>query len=139
VKERPIESIFEVLFEPLFEVTAEIIFTFGWEGLPDSMRKKQNTNPVFAGLGYSIVGALAGGVSLLIFPRRLLPAGDVKGVTFQKWTFDSMYAMGEMFAYPHHAAHGTMGDSAWTPKYTVHSIDEGQGKKNPYLWEVKSW
>lgn len=81
MKERTIEIIFEVLFELLFEVIAEIVFTFGWEGLAHSMRRRQNTNPVLAGLGYAIVGALAGGLSLLILPRRLLLVGGVKGAS----------------------------------------------------------
>jgi hypothetical protein len=74
-----IEIIFEVLLELLLEVIAEIVFTFGWEGLAQVVRKRQHARPVFAGLGYAIVGALAGGVSLLLLPRRLLPTGSIRG------------------------------------------------------------
>ena len=70
-----------MLLELIFEIIAEIVFAFGWEGLAHSMRRRQNANPVLAGLGYAVVGALAGGLSILILPRRLLPAGGIKGAS----------------------------------------------------------
>lgn len=70
-----------MLLELIVEVVAEIVLAFGWEGLAHAMRRRQNVNPVVAGLGYAIVGTLTGGLSILILPRRLLPAGGVKGAS----------------------------------------------------------
>ena len=70
-----------MLLELILEIIGEIVFAFGWEGLGHSMRRRPNAHPVLAGLGYAIFGALAGGLSLLILPRRLLPAGGIKGAS----------------------------------------------------------
>lgn len=45
----------------------------GFHSLAEPFRK--SPNPWLAALGYAIFGALAGGLSLLVFPAHLTPAG----------------------------------------------------------------
>ncbi len=45
------------------------------------MRRRRHANPVLAGLGYALIGALAGALSLLILPRRVLPVVGVRGAS----------------------------------------------------------
>jgi hypothetical protein len=80
-EETTIEIIFELLLELRFEVIPEIAFTLGGESLAHAMRRRPSANPVLAGLSYAIIGALAGGVSVFIIPRRMLPKRGVRGAS----------------------------------------------------------
>lgn len=70
-----------MLLELILEVIAETAFALGREGLAQTMRKGHTAHPVLAGFSYALIGALAGGLSLLILPQRLLPVGGLKGAS----------------------------------------------------------
>jgi hypothetical protein len=64
----------EFLFEILFEIFAEILLSLIFEGLTElgfhkaaSVYSKPR-HPFISGIGYLLLGGLAGGLSLLIFP-----------------------------------------------------------------------
>jgi len=57
-----LEAAFEILAQLIFELAAEI----GLRSLAEPFRKPEPINPVLAGLGYVLYGAIAGGLSLLI-------------------------------------------------------------------------
>ncbi|MES2151557.1 MAG: hypothetical protein V4508_17405 [Pseudomonadota bacterium] len=65
------EVIFEILFEFLGEVVLQLVFEvmaeFGLHSLSEPFKKKPQ--PWLAALGYVLFGALAGAISLWIFPR----------------------------------------------------------------------
>ena len=64
------ELLFEVIFQFLAEILLQIVFEFlaelGFHSLADTFRKPKN--PGLSTIGFIIWGAIAGGISLLIFP-----------------------------------------------------------------------
>ncbi len=64
------EFIFEILFqflgEVLLQVGFELLFELGLHGLGDTFKKPRN--PVLSTIGFILWGAMAGGISLLVFP-----------------------------------------------------------------------
>lgn len=58
----------ELLLQVLFEVLAE----FGLRSLGEPFRRSREASPWLAALGYTIYGAVAGGLSLLVFPVAFL-------------------------------------------------------------------
>lgn len=64
------ELIFEILLqflgEILVQVGAEFLIELGMHGLGDTFKKRRN--PVLSAIGFILWGAMAGGVSLLLFP-----------------------------------------------------------------------
>ncbi|MDO9263985.1 MAG: hypothetical protein Q7U02_08455 [Desulfosalsimonadaceae bacterium] len=61
------EAFFEVFAQAIFEVAAEI----GLRSLAEPFRRPKPINPILAGIGYLLYGAIAGGLSLLL-PRMFL-------------------------------------------------------------------
>lgn len=80
------EVIFELLFEFFGEVLLQDVFEvlaeFGLQSLNAPFKKKPE--PWLAGIGYAVFGALAGGVSLLIFPMLFVAShgGQVLNLVF---------------------------------------------------------
>lgn len=64
----------EFLFEILFEIFGEIILSLFFEGLAElgfhkaASAYNKPRYPIVSGIGYLLLGGLAGGLSLLIFP-----------------------------------------------------------------------
>jgi hypothetical protein len=58
----------EIALQLLFEVLAE----FGVRALGEPFRPTREVSPWVAGLGYAIYGAVAGGISLWLFPAPVL-------------------------------------------------------------------
>lgn len=76
-----IELIFELLFEIIFEVLTEIALELGCESLRHSLRRRRSSNPVLAGIGFVIVGAILGFITTLVFPGRIFPEPPLKGIS----------------------------------------------------------
>lgn len=64
------EIIFEIVGELLLQVLGEALVEVGLQSLAEPFRKAPN--PWLAALGYLIFGAVAGGLSLLVFPAYLM-------------------------------------------------------------------
>ena len=64
------ELVFEILFqflaEVLVQVLVELLCELGLHSLGDTFRKTRS--PVFSTIGFVLWGAMAGGLSLLVFP-----------------------------------------------------------------------
>ncbi|MCX6875107.1 MAG: hypothetical protein NTW21_15045 [Verrucomicrobia bacterium] len=69
------EVLFEFLAEVVLQVIVEALFELGLQSLSAPFRRKPS--PWLATLGYTILGAVAGGLSLWVFPTRFIaaPAG----------------------------------------------------------------
>jgi multisubunit Na+/H+ antiporter MnhG subunit len=74
----------EFLFEILFEIFGEIILSLIFEGLAElgfhkaaSVYSKPR-HPVISGIGYLLLGGLAGGLSLVIFPESFVHTESLK-------------------------------------------------------------
>ena len=68
-----LEFIFEAVGEFLLQVVLEGLVELGFHSLAEPFRKPPN--PWFAAVGYVIFGALAGGISLFLFPMHLVGVG----------------------------------------------------------------
>ncbi len=70
------EIIFELIFtffgELLVLLVAEILAEFGLHSIAETVRAGRKRNPVAAFLGYIMLGALAGWISLLIFDHAVI-------------------------------------------------------------------
>jgi hypothetical protein len=65
-----LEFIFEVVGELLLQVVGEVLVEFGFQSLAAPFQREPN--PWLAALGYTIFGAVVGGLSLLVFPTYLV-------------------------------------------------------------------
>lgn len=65
-----IEFIFEILGEILIQVIGEALLELGLHSLAEPFRKPPN--PWLAALGFLLIGAIVGGLSLLLFPDHLV-------------------------------------------------------------------
>jgi len=59
--------VLEFFGEFLLELIIEALFESGAHAVPPRYRKE--TNPILAAIGYGLFGAIAGGLSLLVFPH----------------------------------------------------------------------
>jgi len=66
-----LEFLFEILGEFLLQAFGEALLEIGLHTLAEPFRRAPN--PWQAALGYLLLGALLGGVSLLLFPHYLVP------------------------------------------------------------------
>lgn len=65
-----LEFLIEIIGELLLQACIELLGEIGLRSLAEPFRKPPN--PWLAALGYFIFGALAGGISLLVFPTHLV-------------------------------------------------------------------
>ncbi len=68
-----LEFIFEAVGEFLLQAVLEGLVELGFHSLAEPFRK--SPNPWFAAVGYAIFGAVAGGISLFLFPMHLVSVG----------------------------------------------------------------
>lgn len=71
-----IEEVILVIGELLLQVVLEVLVEFGLHSLKASTRRAPN--PWMAALGYIMLGAICGGVSLLFLPTHLTPEGPLR-------------------------------------------------------------
>ena len=65
-----LQLIAEVVLQIVFEALAEL----GLHSLREPFRRPEPLHPVFAAIGYAIFGAIAGGISLWLFPHLFISA-----------------------------------------------------------------
>jgi hypothetical protein len=66
-----LEILIQLVGELLLQVVADMLVEWGIQGVAQAV-KRQLASPLFAAIGYILLGAVAGGISLLIFPRHLI-------------------------------------------------------------------
>ncbi len=69
--------ILEIFGQIIFEIAA----SFGWESLKDSLRREREATPFLAGVGQLLMGAAAGGLSLVVFGARLTRPAVFPGIS----------------------------------------------------------
>ena len=67
-----LEILFEILFETVLQVVFEVLAEAGLHACAQVFRKREERNPIWAGIGYALLGLGVGGLSLLIFPQSLI-------------------------------------------------------------------
>ena len=70
------EFVFSFLGEFLLQVLGQLFIEVGFHSLAEPFRKEPN--PWLAALGYLIFGAVAGGLSLLVFPDYLVASKSLR-------------------------------------------------------------
>lgn len=95
-----IEFLFELLLELILEIAGQVLFEFiatvGWESLKDATRRVRGANPALAAIGHLFMGVLAGVVSVLIVPRRLMPHSPLPGLSLVLSPIGTGIAMNEI-------------------------------------------
>ena len=66
-----LEFIFQILGEFLLQIAIEILVELGFHSIREPFRRE--VNPPVAITGYAILGAVLGGLSLLVLPHLLVP------------------------------------------------------------------
>ena len=74
------EILFQVLFEFILEIGAEILLELGLHSVAQVFHGRRTRNPVFAFIGYALLGVIVGFISLLIFPRPLVRSASFRGI-----------------------------------------------------------
>lgn len=82
------EILFEILFAILFsflEFLLELVFSLfaelGFRSLRETTVTREDRNPILAGIGYVVLGSIAGGLSLLIFPNAFARSENFHGIS----------------------------------------------------------
>ena len=70
-----------LLFEVLVELAASLLVDLGLHSIKQTTVKRKDRNPVFAGVGYALLGLIFGGVSLLIFPTAFARSESFHGIS----------------------------------------------------------
>jgi len=65
-----IAALVQLLLEVLLQLAAELFVELGFHAIQEVVRQSRPTHRGLATVGYSIVGAAAGGLSLIWFPIR---------------------------------------------------------------------
>jgi hypothetical protein len=74
-------AVAEIFLEALFELAGEAVLDLALRALGEAFESADRANPVLASLGYAILGFLAGGVSLFVFPHPLVRPSRVHGIS----------------------------------------------------------
>ena len=71
----------EVIFEALFEFALEAAFDLIFRAIAEVFEISELTNPLLACVGYVLLGAATGGLSLLLYPHPLFHPSRVHGIS----------------------------------------------------------
>lgn len=74
------EIIFELIFEGVLYITGDLLVELGARSLGETIASRDERNPILAGLGYALLGLIAGGLSLLIFPEAIARSERFHGI-----------------------------------------------------------
>ena len=66
------EVIFQFVFEILIQIFVEVLFEIGLQSIAETIKRPTTGNPLLATIGYSLLGLIAGGASLLAFPAEFI-------------------------------------------------------------------
>ena len=71
-----LEALFQIVGEFLLQILFEAVAELGFHRLKETFKKPRN--PIFAGIGFFLWGLLAGGISLLVFPRSFISSRELR-------------------------------------------------------------
>jgi hypothetical protein len=76
-----LDIVLQLLFEVVVQVFGEFAFTLGWESLAHALRGSRKANPIFALVGWAIIGATCGAIGTFLVPYRILPPSRLRGMS----------------------------------------------------------
>jgi hypothetical protein len=76
-----LEFLLQTLIELVLYVFGELLVELGLSSLAEPFRSREARNPVLAFVGYALLGLIAGGLSLLIFPNSFVRSARLHGIS----------------------------------------------------------
>ena len=70
-----------VIFEGVLELAGDLVFDLIVRCFGQTVTPIDRRNPILAGIGYALLGLIAGGVSLLIFPQAFARSEQFHGIS----------------------------------------------------------
>ena len=67
-----IEIIIYIFGEIFLQIIAEILFELGFHSMANMVKQRKQRNPIWAFIGYCLLGAIVGAISLWIFPALFI-------------------------------------------------------------------
>lgn len=95
-----------LLLQVLLEIFGEVLLELGFSGLKE-LFGRENRDPVLATIGYWILGAVMGGLSLLMWPQRLVRPGPIPGLSLVVGPVAVGFAMDAWGRYRRSSGHQT--------------------------------
>ena len=74
-------EVLAVLFEGVLEFAADVIGDLIGRCFKHTVKPPEKRNPILAGIGYVLLGLIAGGLSLLIFPNSFARSEKFHGIS----------------------------------------------------------
>ena len=74
------ELILSLILEFVLPLFGELLLEVGLRSLGEPFIASERRNPVLAGIGYSLIGLIFGGLSLLIFPNSFIRSENFHGI-----------------------------------------------------------
>jgi hypothetical protein len=71
----------EIFGEVLFQILTEILIDVFSRGVSEAIQGRRSVHPITAGVGYLVLGAIAGGLSLALYPHRIVRATRFHGIS----------------------------------------------------------
>ena len=76
-----LEFLFSLFFEFALEFFGQLLIEFGLRSLGEPFVERERRNPIFAAVGYFLLGLILGGLSLLIFPQSFVRSQRLHGIS----------------------------------------------------------
>ena len=74
------EIILELILEGVLYIAGDLLVELGFRSLGEAFTSREERNPLLAGIGYALLGTIAGFLSLLIFPDAIVRSGRFHGI-----------------------------------------------------------
>lgn len=75
-----LEVILQFVGELLLQIIGEALFELGLHSIAEAIKRPLTGNAWLASLGYVLMGSIAGGISLLIFPASIIHSAAIRWV-----------------------------------------------------------
>jgi len=70
-----------LLWEIVLQGAGDLLVELGYASLRESTRERSRAHPVLAGFGVLLFGALAGAITRIVWPGRILDPGSFRGAS----------------------------------------------------------
>lgn len=74
------ELILQFVFEFLLQIAGELLIELGLRSLGEPFVNREERNPILAAIGYCLIGAILGGLSLIWFPNSFVRSERFHGI-----------------------------------------------------------
>jgi hypothetical protein len=76
-----LETVFELILEALIQIGGEFFFEQGFRSISETISTRQESSTIQAGICNALIGLIAGGLSLLIFPNSFVRSERLHGIS----------------------------------------------------------